>query len=143
MIVSGIAIGQWNQICRKKEGIRRTRYKILRAFVMGRLSHTYKSKDYIVRYCDLNLLVSHTGVIMTVWRDKSTPNVIVDEEFKTKYDITTTHKENAVKANKRHVLIIRDKWVDPFVFVEEDGYKFLRINTDYKIKRGYANVGVE
>lgn len=28
MKISGVAIGQWNQICKNKEGIRRTQYKI-------------------------------------------------------------------------------------------------------------------
>lgn len=97
MIVSGVAIGQWNQICKKKEGVRRTKYKIIRAFVMGKLSHVYTTKDYIIRYADLNLLVSRSGVIMTVWRDKVNRNVIIDEKIKKQYDESTTHKENIKK----------------------------------------------
>lgn len=102
MKVSGIAIGQWNANCKKKEGARRTIYKIHRAIVFGNVSHVFESKDYVVRYYDMNILVSHTGLVMMVWRDQTRPNYFVSEEEKAAYNAVTTHKENIKKANQKH-----------------------------------------
>lgn len=102
MKVSGVAIGQWNDICKKKEGAHRTKYKLHRAIVLGRVVHVYVSKDYIVRYHDLNILVSHIGLIMMVWRDQSRPNVVILDEDKDEYDAKTTNGQNISNANSQH-----------------------------------------
>lgn len=106
MKISGVAIGQWNQICKKKEGIRRTKYKIYRAIVMGKVAHIYASKDYITRYYDMNILVSHTGLVLTVWRDNATEQFKICEKLKAKYDTEITHKDNAREASIKHVMTI-------------------------------------
>lgn len=107
MKISGVAIGQWNQNCKNKEGIRRTSYKIHRAIVMGKVSHMYMNGDYIIRYHDLNLLISTDGIVMTVWRDGSTKPHTISQEVKDKYDTETTHKTNIMKANKKHCGIVK------------------------------------
>ncbi|OME54039.1 hypothetical protein BSK59_15775 [Paenibacillus odorifer] len=107
MKISGVAIGQWNQICKKKEGIRRTQYKIYRAIVMGNVAHTYASKDYIIRYHDMNILVSHTGLVLTIWRDSNTDTITIVDKVKAKYDAKTTHKQNIKKANAKHSYILK------------------------------------
>jgi hypothetical protein len=107
MKVSGVAIGQWNQICKKKEGIRRTIYKIFRAIVMGKVSHVYKTGDYIVRYYDMNVLVSRTGLVLTVWRDTETEIHNIPQSIREKYDLETTHKMNIMKAIEKHRGIVK------------------------------------
>ncbi|MCY9757740.1 hypothetical protein M5X00_26280 [Paenibacillus alvei] len=108
MKVSGVALGQWNRICKKKEGIRRTVYKINRAIVMGNVAHVYETKDYIIRYHDMNILVSNKSLVLTVWRDRETDPFTIQEELKAEYDATTTHKENNKKANAKHVSIVKN-----------------------------------
>ncbi|MCR8994582.1 hypothetical protein [Brevibacillus laterosporus] len=107
MKISGVALGQWNQICKKKEGVRRTTYKIYRAISMGEMSHIYASGDYIVRYQDINLLISKTGLVLTVWRDTITPNYKISDRVKKHYDDTVTYKANIIKAEFKHLGIIR------------------------------------
>lgn len=102
MKISGIAVGQWNANVRKKEGKHRTKYKIRRAIVLGNVSHVYDSNDYVVRYHDMNLLVSHTGIVMMVWKDNSRPVHFVSEEIKTEYDEVMSHKQNIKNSCKKH-----------------------------------------
>jgi hypothetical protein len=102
MRISGIAIGQWNANCKKKEGTHRTKYKIHRAIVLGNVTHVYMSKDYVVRYYDMNILVSHTGLVMMVWKDQSRPNHMVGRYTKEKYDAKTSNKQNIKNANRKH-----------------------------------------
>lgn len=109
MKISGVALGQWNQICKKKEGIRRTQYKIYRAIVMGNVAHTYMSDDYVIRYYDMNILVSHTGLVLTVWRDTETAPYVIGHKTKARYDAATTHKENIRKANAKHSMIMKKR----------------------------------
>jgi hypothetical protein len=106
MKVSGVAIGQWNANCKNKEGRRRTIYKILRAIVMGKVSHVYRTKDYIVRYHDLNILVSNKGIVLSVWRDKTRKQHFVPETFKEQYDYKYTFKQNIKNAIKKHKIIL-------------------------------------
>lgn len=102
MFISGVAIGQWNNICKNKEGKRRTVYKITRAICVGDITHVFPSRAYIVRYYDLNLLVDHTGCVMTVWRDISRPSVEINEEFKKLFDNLYTHNEVLEMATDIH-----------------------------------------
>lgn len=102
MIISGVAIGQWNQVCNKKEGVRRTSYKIHRAIVLGKMTHNYPDGSYIVRYYDLNILVNYNGYVMTVWRDTETKKHVIKESRKLKYDERTTHKQNISQALIKH-----------------------------------------
>jgi hypothetical protein len=108
MRISGVAIGQWNSLSKKKEGIVRTRYKINRAVVMGKVSHIYKSKDYIIRYFDLNILVSNMGMVLTIWRDRNTPKHQVHESIKVKYDNENTNKQNLINANLKHRRVLKN-----------------------------------
>lgn len=108
MYISGIAIGQWNQICRKQGTVGEINYKIHRAIVLGDVSHVYHSGDYIVRYYDLNIMVSRTNLVMTVWRDIMTKPFYIDEEVKAEYDANTTHPQNITKANIKHKKIIKE-----------------------------------
>lgn len=108
MKISGVAIGQWNQICKKKEGIRRTTYKIHRAIVMGKVTLKYPTGDYIVRYHDLNLLVSKAGIVYVVWRDIEAEKHTIKDKVKMKYVARTTHKENIKLANERHRKIVKN-----------------------------------
>jgi hypothetical protein len=107
MKVSGVAIGQWNSVCKKKEGRRRTLYKIYRAIVMGTVSHIYPTGDYIVRYYDVNLLVSKKGMVLTVWKDASRPRHIIPTEIKERYDNETTFKDNVGKAKAKHKRVLK------------------------------------
>jgi len=100
--VSGIAIGQWNQICKRREGKRRTIYKIARAISLGTVSHVFNSNDYIVRYHDINLLVDRTGCVMVVWRDRSRPLVKIDEKIKAIFDAFYSYREALGMANEIH-----------------------------------------
>ncbi|TVX86116.1 hypothetical protein FPZ44_24075 [Paenibacillus agilis] len=76
---------------------------------MGNVAHTYMSKDYIIRYHDMNILVSRTGLILTIWRDSVSNPIMVYDEEKAEYDASTTHKENKIKANHRHKDIMREQ----------------------------------
>lgn len=107
MKISGVSLWQWNQICKKKEGIRRTTYKIFRAISMGKVAHIYASGDYIIRYQDINLLISKTGLVLTLWRDTTTPNHKIHHKVKEHYDATMTHKMNILKATLKHRGIVR------------------------------------
>jgi hypothetical protein len=107
MKISGVALGQWNSICKKKEGVRRTRYKIYRAIAMGKVSHVYESGDYIIRYYDINVLVSKTGLILTVWRDNSRELHYIRRKTKENYDETTTYKQNLINAMKKHKSVLK------------------------------------
>lgn len=70
IVISGVAIGQWRNstnkglLLSKKE----TEDKIKRAIILGKPMFMYKSGDYIVKYYDLNILVSSSGIVLTVWR---------------------------------------------------------------------------
>lgn len=106
MKISGVAIGQFLGNVKKKEGKRRTEYKIHRAIVLGKLTHVYNSGDYIVRYYDLNLLISKQGIVLTIWRDATRKEHYINPKIKDSYDESTTHKENIAKANVKHKSII-------------------------------------
>lgn len=98
MKATGIARGQWNNLCKKKvKDIAELDQKILRAYALGEITHVYKTGEYIVRYYDLNLLCNSTN-ILTIWRDKSRPRILISSEAKHKYDA-----EEEINAN-----ILRD-----------------------------------
>jgi hypothetical protein len=121
MKISGIAIGQWNANCKNQEGQHRTKYKIHRAIVFGNVSHVYQSKDYVIRYYDMNILISHTGIVMMVWRDQSRPVCFFDESDKVHYDSVTSNKQNISNANKKHGTIVRNiKYPQVVVDTQED-----------------------
>lgn len=102
MKISGVAIGQWNGNCRKQEGNSRTQYKILRAIVMGKVTHIYSNGGYIVRYYDINVLVSSEGLVLTLWKDSNTPQHTIDPKIRHEYDRVTSVKENIRRANGKH-----------------------------------------
>lgn len=102
MRVSGVAIGQWNEINKNKSSKRKTTYKINRAIVMGTLSHSYSSGDYIIRYYNINLLISKTGEVLTLWKDDTRKPHHVPNSVRLAYDIETSYKENMLKADSKH-----------------------------------------
>lgn len=84
--ISGVAKGQYKQLCpyswHKCNGDHKLlEYKIKRAADLGKVTHTYSNGSRIVRYYNLNLLVSGNEV-MTIWYDKSYPRVGIDESLK-------------------------------------------------------------
>ncbi|WP_336786915.1 hypothetical protein [Paenibacillus sp. MMO-177] len=109
MFVSGVAIGQWNAICKNKEGRRRTIYKIARAICVGDVTLIYPSGNYIIRYHDINLLVDVTGCVNTVWRDVSRPVVDVEETIKSNFDHLFTHNEVLELANDMHKTVMAER----------------------------------
>jgi hypothetical protein len=96
------AINQWNLNCKKKEGIRRTTYKILRAVVMGKVLYTVGLGDYVVRYFDMNVYVDKRGEVLAVWRTNLYEPHGVPYNFKNQYDKETTFKQNLRKAVAKH-----------------------------------------
>ena len=88
VIVSGVARGQWKQLCKgyyNCDDIQLVEDKIIRAYYLGKIAYIYDNKNYIVRYYDINLLISENE-IQTLWRDITSPSVFVDENVKRKYD---------------------------------------------------------
>lgn len=88
VIVSGVARGQWKQLCKGYYNCDDTELitnKIIRAYYLGQIVHFYNNGNYITRYHDLNILLSESE-IQTIWRDITRPSVFVDEEVKRKYD---------------------------------------------------------
>lgn len=71
--VTGVAIGEWNKNCKIKNSRYMTIYKILRAYFLGAVSHKFEDGNYIVRYFNINILVSKDGAVLTVWRDNTRP----------------------------------------------------------------------
>lgn len=93
MIISGVAIGQWKSCCKKYNKSKETKVikqKIERAVHLGQVTHIYRDSSYIVRYYDLNFLVSNQEEVMTIWRDTTTPIVKVSERLKVIYDKIVT-----------------------------------------------------
>ena len=88
VIVSGVARGQWKQLCKGYNDCYDTELmtsKITRAYCLGQIVHIYDNGNYITRYYDLNMLVSENE-IQTIWREITSPSVFVDENVKRKYD---------------------------------------------------------
>lgn len=110
--VSGVSIGQWKNLC-KKDGNSSTevvKEKILRAVVLGKPNFKYDTKDYILRYYDLNILVSRKGLVLTVWRHigtkKGSKPVEILEEFKESVKNYISSEELQLLANEKHRDII-------------------------------------
>lgn len=74
--ISGVAIGQWRNSTKKGSGLGKAEAegKIKLAIILGKPLFMYKTGDYIVKYHDLNILISREGNVLTIWRheDKST-----------------------------------------------------------------------
>lgn len=85
LIVSGVAIGQWKNLTRHGKTLKKQELeeKIKKAIILGKPMFMYKTGDYIIRYYDINILVSSSGIVLTVWKhvDNST-YVFVDEKSK-------------------------------------------------------------
>lgn len=88
IIISGVAIGQWRNSTKKGLGLKKNEAedKIKRAIILGKPVFMYKTGDYIIKYHDLNILVSRDGIVLTIWRhhDKSS-YVYTSESSKAKY----------------------------------------------------------
>lgn len=102
MRVSGVAIGEWNSICVKKNDKYWTQFKLLRAYLTGKISHYYPDGNYIMRYQNLNLLVSKDGIILTVWRDNSREFVKVKESTKNYIDENYSLRTLRIKSYRKH-----------------------------------------
>lgn len=87
IIVSGVAIGQWKSVTKNGGNLTKVEAetKILQAIILGKPVFMYKSNDYIIRYFDLNILISSTGVVLTVWRHEQAGFIHVSEGFKNSF----------------------------------------------------------
>ena len=87
MEISQVAISQWKQLCKDHVNTHPSivDLKVEKAVVLGQVKHIYRNGNRIIRYHDLNLLVSNNEV-QTIWRDSTTPTVNVSEKLKEAYE---------------------------------------------------------
>lgn len=82
IIVSGVAVGQWKEITSKGRKYSKDEIedKIKRAIILGKPVHIYKSGDYIIKYYDINILLSASGIVLTVWKHNCQKTYIAVDE---------------------------------------------------------------
>lgn len=102
LIVSRKVIDEWKALCKKQDSNRKTRYKILRAFAMGKVINV--SNDGIVtRYYDLNIYTNDSGIIYLITRDTTIPNHDIGYNARRSYESKyPSNSQNLYKASKKY-----------------------------------------